>query len=1231
MEKTTTAPGQSSTIEALFKDAGVSLAPTAEETAKADQQRVDMVKGVVEREAQVRQKALDDMKMNAMENAQAAVQTVAGIGVGIGDILTNVYNGIVGLADGAENYAASKGYGAGDILSEQSKIKNPLAIDDEGRSVDFGKGGDITRAVTNFAGPMLATMASGGGFLAGAGVNAAYNYLAIDPESQRLSDHLKGTFVEDVPIAASLVDYLQTKPGDSEMTGRWKNFLEGTTIDVGIGGMLWGASRAYSGVRKLRNSSVIDEATSKLNAVEANAATPKENLPTQTARGTEPPPKVEAEASARQAEEAAQAANEESFTKFKQENPAVVTGISENGSGANGIDSEAFIEWAANRVRSNDEAFKRGPVSDAAVAEGASKLTKEQLTEVLTWRPGVGRSVPGPEQLMALKVVQREAATNVVNNLRGLNIENLTDDQLLAFTRDMDNLLQLDQQVASIASEQGRAFRINQVLPGNTLGEAIEEGLPATARDVTPTAKAAPTKDDLRPSKVLSTITGLSEEESLKAIGELGRADMLKQIYKKHGGREGMKDTVTKMKILQQQATALQYPDEAFVKMIGQIERISPVYGKTDAATKTVLNWWLSSPITWGKAFLSNAMVSAKNVTDNYIALGITKASGGLVNVSSQTLEEVNAQAIGALSSLYEAFGPAWKAFKSKGDGVASKFDLQGAPRSTNVEDISEKAGLAWAESKGLADKAVDVLTAGEAPRRIMMGVDSYMQHVTSTGIIKSEAVRAGRQAGLSGDELSNFVEAFIENPTPAVLEKSKYVAETSTFAKNLEGNYQHAQNLISAAGNKFPILRILAPFTKTGFNVMEWSIQNSPLAYTMDSGVKQAIATGGRVREDAIKKIIGGTLPTMGLVGLAANGMIKGESIDAKSYRSERALEGSIPKGAAIKDPLTGTWVEIPKGLSPLTTAINVADLVTKIGGYVNDEEYGHLANGMRVAVAAQMEATGLAEQFSGLLNVFNPGEKDALSAVAGDLTSATIPMSGLLRTVRKVTDDTKRDTRVGGEGTPLEKFQKELIARYKNVIPGLSNDLPAARNLWGDEIKIPNGLGPDIISPVSTAQEGDLDLKRTFEAMEIHYDRNKDRIAGISRVPVEMPPKSISNPFARDISYEFTPEEYSRFTQLNAGIDPLTGSPIPGVKPLKAAIRDIMDRYDAIGGDLAEMHPMQYSRLTGELSQTFMSYRDRAKLMISHPKYSDIRDKMADQAQKFMNRGMGVADGSQ
>lgn len=88
-----------------------------------------------------------------------------------------------------------------------------------------------------------------------------------------------------------------------------------------------------------------------------------------------------------------------------------------------------------------------------------------------------------------------------------------------------------------------------------------------------------------------------------------------------------------------------------------------------------------------------------------------------------------------------------------------------------------------------------------------------------------------------------------------------------------------------------------------------------------------------------------------------------------------------------------------------------------------------------------------------SDLVEALENPERNAQRFIRRLAGSMTVP--AIVGQAARVVDPTLRETRV-----PLD-FVKVRV-------PGLSNDLPAKRDVWGKEIVREGGVGPDIVSPV-------------------------------------------------------------------------------------------------------------------------------------------------------------------
>jgi len=571
-------------------------------------------------------------------------------------------------------------------------------------------------------------------------------------------------------------------------------------------------------------------------------------------------------------------------------------------------------------------------------------------------------------------------------------------------------------------------------------------------------------------------------------------------------------------------------------------------------------------------------------------------------------------------------------------DGVAPAAEsvYTGVPRNTRIvkeelamatnksvplmaEDFTEKAGGAWAEKLGVV-----VNNTVEAPARVLMGVDTYWQHVNSQGVIASEAVREGMKRGFTGDNLVDFVERFRANPPTEVLKMADEIAATNTMAKQLTGFAASIDEAFDQAGKYVPFSKVVLPFMKTGFNIVEYTVKNSPLAPFLSQDFKMAYRAGGRARDEAVAKVVSSTAAVGGLMALAANGMIQGEATDNPEFQKAMKDNKSIAIGTSVR--VGDTWVSL-RGLEPLSTAVNIAGLLTKSAGYVSEGEYDDMVQATRIMLADAVGPEGLTTGLSDILNLAR-ADKDPKQYLA-NVATRFVPFGAAMRDVREAVDPKVRSNMpepATGKAAELQEFYSILKNRLSNIVPYLSKTLPVERNIWGEGLMLPDGIGPDIVSPVATTTNEGMALKKTLESMDDFYEVNRDVLVGISKLDVKMPPKQIKNPMA-DVQYPLTPREYSAYVLLNAGINPTTGGKLLD-KTLKESVEATMKKYDAIGKKPQQFNERTYQALTGELSAIFLQHKRIADKMILQ--YGDVQNKMADQARR-KNNLEGAINGGQ
>lgn len=1140
----------------LVEGAGVSMNEVRKE--------VDMENAAAQKEriASIQEQLKNaEMQRASGKIAENTMGAIMGTGVAFRELGKNIYNGLVTLADGAENLAAQHGIGSGELITEADKWQDSYG---EYAAREMGTSGEISRAVTHFAAPLLTTMATGGGALTLLGTNAAYNFLALDPKQSKVTDFLKLVGLNEVPAVSDVVDFLTPKIDDSELTGRFKNAVAGAGIDTAIGGMLWGASRVYTRIKQARAGKVLDaveQELAKMKGGEPGAPIPTvdekvPNMPTTPAVVKDTPEQMDL--------------FDKQWATFKDEGTPGVVHNPDTGQTTIKLADDQVLESFNTVAKLSDANVLYSPMTDkeALAAANIMKNDPDVLVRVASW--GQGERVPTTEETLVLKYILNSAEESLFKSLEVFLQDISNPAANLKFAREFDNYLRIVNLKNGVASAKGAGFRAEQIL---------------------------------------ANLAGTTEKEALAMLGAEKRAELVNGLLDNYGGQEKVQQLANNIGFLRELSKVAKVPNEKFIKGMTAAAQKSNWSTVNDAVTTVALNGMLSSPGTLLKALLTNAITTHKTIIDNYVQVAI---GTGFKTENAKTLAEANAHLSGVYSGFIDAMVPAWNVVKTGTPTVHTRLDLSRTGKAIETtEEVLEKSAGAFAAKVGLA---TDVLTAKKLPVRVLMGVDTYWQMANYRGFVKAEAIKAANTLELTGDEAVKFVQNFMDNPPKAVSKAADLFAATNTMAKNLDGIAATVDKLIDQSGRIIPFVRVVMPFVKTNLNVIEYTIQNSPFAPFFSPQTRDAFARGGRARDEALAKIVSGSTVFSGFVYMASQGMITGrETLNPDLARAMKDNKTVAPP-TSIK--VGDSWVSV-QGIEPLASLVNMAAMFSKAAGYVSEDEYADAAKASVIMLGEVITPEQLTQSFSGMLNVM-AGKEDAKSLLLS-IPTRFVPYGGLINDARQTTDKVLRNTK-------YESFVDSLTARFQNMVPYLSKQLAAQRNVWGEVLLLPDGLGPDAISPLATTEDKGMKLKQAFSRMEEYAKASKGTGFGLFDFNVAMPSDTINNPWATVskingqgavVRYKLDPHQYSAYVMLSAGINPETAKPFPGVPTLKEVVYGIMDKYKAFDIKPQEYDPRTYASLVGELSKAFTVYKNEANNLIL--KRQDVMEGMRLQAEQF------------
>ena len=439
-------------------------------------------------------------------------------------------------------------------------------------------------------------------------------------------------------------------------------------------------------------------------------------------------------------------------------------------------------------------------------------------------------------------------------------------------------------------------------------------------------------------------------------------------------------------------------------------------------------------------------------------------------------------------------------------EGLATTTGLPGTRRFT-----PEQRGLTGVEAKvyeflgRVLNTTTIALSSSDAFFRSIARVQETV--ALSVRMVDAEGL-VGEAAKLRQVEILNF-------PPKKLRDAATKYSREATFTEAATGPVKAANNFIRDSPN--PLWQVGAsatvPFMRTTMNLAKVAARRTPFGYLM-KGVQADLAAGGARATIANTRIALGTFVGGGVVIGVASGVITGPGPTDPALRATWLLSHE-PYSMKI----AGEWVSF-ENLQPFSTVLGAWATAAETLSYVDNEEVAEgVLNTVLQTGKFAAEATFI-PAFSELL-ALTTGEHEGRQAkqlIAGLMTKQLAP--GIF--------DTAVD--LSGYGDTTWRMVDGFWDTVKSKIPGLSQTLPARRNLWGMPVDR-DTLGPDGILPLYLG---------THEARPI------DDWLWDNQVSVGLPDRIVTG-LGND-AIELTTTEYSRYIELAGNGLAVLGNPKKG-----------------------------------------------------------------------------------
>ena len=336
---------------------------------------------------------------------------------------------------------------------------------------------------------------------------------------------------------------------------------------------------------------------------------------------------------------------------------------------------------------------------------------------------------------------------------------------------------------------------------------------------------------------------------------------------------------------------------------------------------------------------------------------------------------------------------------------------------------------------------------------------------------------------------------------------ESKKFAHALTLTTPLGTTGKKMQSLMS----RHPVIaKPIVPFFKTPANIVKFAGVRSPIGWFAKS-VRADIAAGGAAGDLALARMALGTGIAFTVANEVWSQRITGAGPSNPNLRQDWLLTHQ-PFSMLVGD----TWVSYDRA-DPIGIVFGVSASFAEMTGNMSDDDNLTAAAALSLAISKSIVSKTWLNGFSRTLKAFNDGNGNFLERELGKYASNFIPGSGIINTGRMAIDPIWRD---------VEEWHEVISSRT----PGFSDDLPANKNYWGEDITHET-VGPRWLSPLFT-------MKANSPPASDWLWENRVKLQQVQQT------QSFPSRFG-SASVELTTHEHARLKELsgNEWKDPSTG----------------------------------------------------------------------------------------
>lgn len=504
-------------------------------------------------------------------------------------------------------------------------------------------------------------------------------------------------------------------------------------------------------------------------------------------------------------------------------------------------------------------------------------------------------------------------------------------------------------------------------------------------------------------------------------------------------------------------------------------------------------NSMLSSPLTHIVNIFSNLVNSALIGTAEKLTVGaFDMVRGTLTNTGR---ERFAGEAGVFLKEYMSNIGEATDRFAQtiKGERAITNLDTRSIPLATS----------------GPAKAVESVLTV---PMRFLEAADQFFTALTEAGELGALKYRQSKGVKVSAPIVKAQEAAQYRLYRQELFSEGQgTVLNAIDHVTNTIYNLRNSENPIISNIFKFTV-----PFIRTPTNIFKQGVEYSPLGVTTLAGASD--------KELQLAKAAIGTTIFAGAAVLLASDRLSWAEPTSDKERNMWRDAGKQPYSIKIGD----TWVSYQKLPPPLAfpismvSVINDAQKTRKIEDSTIEMILGGIAK-----YGSFLADQSYAKSMGDLLSAVKGGESD-WARVIGNVPQQLVPYRALGGWLSKLLDNVQR--KPDPEGTFIEKQVQLLMMN----IPGLSDNAPARKNQFGEEITNDQNI-INAFSPVRISEEKPRGIEILTKYMNSKLESAKTKDARATfKEEVFLPIQTMSDEEAKKKLDAMSDEEYEMYKSV-------------------------------------------------------------------------------------------------